>query len=296
MGKKKPEDKFTKRRLRTSWLTSLISISLVLFILGSLAMIILHSQKLSIQLKENFRVDVYIKNSAKDADIIRLKKTIDLKDAVKKAHYISADEAAAEYKKEIGEDFVNFLDGTNPLPASIEVYLNESYANVDSLKIFSDDIVKNNIVEEVEYHESYIKEINENIAKISLFLLILGGAMLLISFALINNTIRLSVYSQRFNIRTMQLIGATQRFIRRPFIRQGIIQGFISAIIAIALIASILYRLKDEIPQIVSIEFIDLYLIVLGGIILLGILISYISSFFAVRKYLKIKLDNLYYL
>lgn len=295
MAKKKPEDKFTKRRLRTSYVTSVISISLVLFILGSLGMIILHSQKLSVQLKENFRVDIYLKSSAKEADIVRFKKTLDLRDAIKRAHYISTEEAAESFQEDLGEDFIKFLDGKNPLPASIEVYLTESYANVDSLRVFSEEIMENKIVEEVQYHESYIKKINENIAKISFFFLLFGGAMMLISIALINNTIRLSVYSQRFNIRTMQLIGATQRFIRRPFIKQGVIQGFVSAILAIAMIVAVLYRLKDEIPDIVTLDYLELYLLLLAGIIVLGILISWISSFFAVRKYLKIKLDNLYY-
>lgn len=293
--KKKPEDKFTKRRLRTSFVTSVISISLVLFILGALGMIILHSQKLRTEVKENFRVTVYLDKNSKEADIYRLKKTMDAKHAVRKTNYTSAIEAAEQFQNELGEDFIDFLDGENPLPPSIEVNLKEDYANVDSLEVLAAELNKMKIVDEVKYHETYIKKINENIAQISIFFLILGGFMMLISIALINNTLRLSVYSQRFNIRTMQLIGATQGFIRRPFIRQGILQGIISSFIAIAMIFGILYRIREYAPEYVSIENIDLYLILFGGIIITGIIISWLSSFFAVRKYLKIKLDNLYY-
>lgn len=290
----KKEDNFTKRRLRASYFTSVVSITLVLFVLGFLGLIVLHANMIGKHVKENIQMDVFMKKNANEAEIKRLKKELDATEGIKFTKEITAEEAKEIYKKEIGEDFIEFLDGENPLHASIEVHLNETYANVSELKKLSSKIQKKSIVEEVRFYEDYVDTINNNIARISIFFMIISGLLLLISIVLINNTIRLSVYANRFIIRSMKLIGATQSFIRKPFIWKGIVQGIISAVLSIGLLISILIKLSEYYPDLVNLNNIDLYLILFAGILLLGIIISWWSSSLSVRKFLKMKIDNLY--
>ncbi len=290
----KQEDKYTKKRLKASYITSVISITLVLFVLGSLGLVVLEAKMISKHLRENIRLTVYMKKDVKEAVVMRLKKFLDATDDVKSTRYVSPKEAADEYSEEIGEDFIQFLDGENPLHGSIEVYLYEAYANVDSLASLSTIIEKRKGVEDVRYHRSYVETINKNIGRISIFFLIVSVLLLLISIVLINNTIRLSVYSSRFLIRSMQLIGASQGFIRRPFIWQGIMQGVISAILTIGILIALMYKIQMYYPELINLRYIDMYLILFGGLLLIGILISWWSSSLAVRKYLHMKLDNIY--
>lgn len=290
----KQEDKYTKKRLKASYVTSVISITLVLFVLGSLGLVVLEAKMISKHLRENIRMTVHMKKDVKEADVMRLKKHLDATNDVKSTRYVSPEEAAKEYSEEIGEDFVHFLDGENPLQGSIEVYLNEAYANVDSLAALSSIIETRKGVEDVRYHKSYVETINKNIGRISIFFLIVSVLLLLISIVLINNTIRLSVYASRFLIRTMQLIGATQGFIRRPFIWQGIWQGIISAFLTILMLIALMYKIQTYYPELINLRFIDMYLILFGGLVVVGILISWWSSALAVRKYLRMKLDNIY--
>ena len=290
----KKEDKYTKKRLKASYLTSVISITLVLFVLGSLGLVILQAKLISKHVRENIQLTVFMNKDAKDAEIMRLKKYLDAKPDVKSTKEISSEEAAEIYSKEIGEDFVKFLDGENPLHASIEVYLNEEYANVDSLAKLSSIIETHKGVEEVRFHRNYVEIINKNIGRITMVFIGVAILLLLISIVLINNTIRLAVYSSRFLIRTMQLIGATPGFIRRPFVWQGIIQGVISAVLALGVLAAILYKASIYYPDLVNIKFIDMYLILFAGVLLIGVLISWWSSSLAVRKYLRMTLDHIY--
>lgn len=291
---KKPEDKFTKRRLRASYVTSVVSITLVLFLLGFFGLIVLHAKKISTHVKENIQLNVYFNKDVNPAEILRMKKMLEVSEGVKSTTYISKEEGAKLHQEIYGEDFISFLDGENPIPASIEVHLNEEFANVDSLRNLANQLKENLIVEDVVFHEDYVKSINDNIAKISLFFLIFSGLLLLIAIILINNTIRLSVYANRFLIRTMKLIGATQGFIRRPFIFRGIVQGFIGAILSIGLLMLILVKLHPYAKDIINVNNLNLYMILFGAIILVGIVISWISTYFAVRKFLKMKIDNLY--
>jgi len=290
----KQEDKYAKKRLKASYLTSIISITLVLFVLGSLGLVILQAKLISKHVRENIQLTVFMKKGVKEADIMRLKKYLDAKHDIKSTKMVSSEEAAKVYSEEIGEDFIKFLDGENPLHASIEVYMNEDYANVDSLAQLSAIIETRKGVEEVRFHKNYVEKINKNIGRITLIFLGVVVMLLLISIVLINNTIRLSVYSSRFIIRTMQLIGATQGFIRKPFVWRGIIQGIISAFLTIGVLIAILYKINMYYPDLVNIQFIDMYLMLFGGIILVGVLISWWSSTLAVRKYLRMTLDNIY--
>jgi len=290
----KQEDKYAKKRLKASYLTSIISITLVLFVLGSLGLVVLQAKLISKHVRENIQLEVHMAKSVKEADVMRLKKYLDAKHDVKSTKYISPEEAAKDYSEEIGEDFIKFLDGENPLHASIQVNLNEEYANVDSLAQLAAIIETHKGVEDVRFHKSYVEKINKNIGRITLLFMGVAIMLLLISIVLINNTIRLSVYSSRFIIRTMQLIGATQGFIRKPFVWRGIIQGIISALLTIGLLIAILYQINGYYPDLVNIQFIDMYLILFAAVLVIGVLISWWSSSLAVRKYLRMTLDNIY--
>lgn len=288
------DEKYNKRRLKGSYFTTIVSISLVLFMLGLLGLIILHSKKLSDYVKENIGFSIIMKEKVKEAGIIQLQKILDATPYVKSTHYITKEEAGKEFAEELGEDFTSFL-GYNPLLPTIEVRFRAEYANNDSLTIIKDKILANNNVKEVWYQESLVDLVNKNVRKIGIIILGFTGLLLIIAIALINNTIRLSVYSKRFIIRSMQLVGATRRFISKPFIMKGIFQGVISALIAIALLVGVIYISQREMPELVNIQELDLFLSLFGIVILLGVFITWLSNYFAVRKYIKIKSDNLYY-
>ncbi len=290
----KHEEKYNKRRLKSSYITTVVSISLVLFMLGLLGLIVMHAQKISNQVKENIGFSIFMKESAKEADVIQFQKSLDASRFSKSTEYITSDQAAINVSKNLGEDFVSFL-GSNPLTAQIDVRLNAAYANNDSLAVIEKQILKNDVVKEVYYQKSLVQLVNENIRKISLVFLSFSSLLLVIAIALINNTIRLSVYSNRFLIKTMQLVGATQHFIRKPFLFKGIVSGIYGALIAIVFLSGVLYVAQQNFPDLVNIQEIDLYLSVFGIVLLLGILFSWISTFLAVRKYLNMKTDSLYY-
>ena len=287
------EDKISRRRLQTSTATTIISISLVLFMLGLLGLIVLHAHKLSNYVKENIGFSVIIKEDIKEAGIIEFQKKLDLEAFVKSTDYITRERAAKELTESLGEDFVDFL-GYNPLLASIDIRLKADYANNDSLNMLEQKLLANPRVKEVFYHKSLVELVNQNIRRISLVLLAFTLVLLLISIALINNTIRLSVYSKRFIIRSMQLVGATQRFIRKPFLLKSLWHGLLSAIIAIVLLGVVLYFSRSILPELVDMQDIDMFLSLFGIVTLLGLFITGFSTLFAVRKFLRISQDRLY--
>jgi len=261
--------------------------------LGLLALTVFHAKKLSDYVRENIGFRVYIKEDAPVEDIILLQKRLNAKAFVKTSEYISPEQAARELTAELGEDFIDFL-GYNPLPPSIDLRVRAVYANVDSLELIESTLMQEPVVKEVFYQKSLVQLINKNIRRISYVLLGFSGLLLLIAMALINNTIRLSVYSKRFIIRTMKLVGATRGFIGRPFIIRGILQGLYSAILAIILLCVILYFLMKQVPELVNLYDLYLYLAVFGLVIIIGMFLAWISTYFAVRKYLKMKEDDLY--
>lgn len=283
----------TKRRLISSYFTTIISISLVLFMLGILGLILLNTQQISNHVKENIGFSIILKNGIKDVDINQIKKTLDAENYVKATHFIHPDSAAAELKRDLGEDFISFL-GYNPLLPSIDVKLNADYANTDSLSIIEADLLNNTNIKEVIYQKDLVSLVNQNVKKISLYMLAFSGLLLFIATALINNTIRLSIYSKRFLIKTMQLVGARHSFIRRPFVLQGIGNGIVSAFIAISLIIVVLYYLQQQYPELIDFRNFELYGALFLIMIVLGILISWISTNLAVRKYLRIQTGDLY--
>jgi len=287
------ENQIVKRRLTSSYLTTVISISLVLFLLGVAGFLILNVQNLSRHVKENIGFNIELKNNVREADIQQFRKILDATQYVKSTEYITREQAAIETQKALGEDFISFL-GYNPLPASIKVKLNAPWANPDSIAKIESYLKKYPQINEIYYRKSLIHEINDNVNKISLIIFSFTLLLLFIALALINNTIRLSVYSQRFLIHTMQLVGATRGFIRRPFIFKGAYYGLLSAMISILLLLGTIYIIQNQIEGLIDFVEPDILAILFAGVILAGIIISSISTFFAVNKYLNLNTDALY--
>jgi cell division transport system permease protein len=271
-----------------------ISVSLVLFLLGILGSILINAKELSDYLRESLSFSIMVDDNAKEADIRMLQKDLDAKLYVKSTEYVSKDEAASKMKEALGEDFINFL-GENPLPPSIDIYLYANYTSPDSVAKIEKYVLEYPFVKEVYYPESLLFLINENVRKISLFLLVISSFLLLIALTIINNTIRLSIYSRRFLIRTMQLVGATRAFIRRPFIVQSIFHGLMAALIAMSLLMGLLYLIEKEFFMMFSSDSNKLLLLLGASIIIVGVLINIISTFFSVNRYLSISEDQLYY-
>lgn len=291
---KNKETGYSKTQLRSSYLTLVISVSLVLFLLGVLGLILINAKELSDYFRESLSFSVMLDDDSKEADIRMLQKDLDAKLYVKSTEYVSKDEAAAKMKEDLGEDFINFL-GDNPLPPSIDVFLFAGYTSPDSVAKIEKYVLEYPFVKEVYYQESLLFLINENVKKISLFLLVISSFLFLIALTIINNTIRLSIYSRRFIIRTMQLVGATRAFIRRPFLVQSAFQGLVAALIAMSLLMGLLYLVEKEFFLMFSFESTKLLLLLGISIIVIGIFINIISTFFSVNRYLSISEDKLYY-
>ncbi len=271
----------------------MVSIALVLFMLGLIGFLVLNAKKLSDYVKENIGFTVFLREGINEADAFKIQKILDTKHYVKETTYVTAEQAARDFQNEIGENFIDFL-GFNPLVPSIDVRLHANYANPDSIKMIEKDLQEFTEIKEVHYQKSLVSLINENVKKISLFILIISGILFLIAFALINNTIRLAVYSKRFLIRTMQLVGATNRFIRRPILTTSLVQGSVGAITAIAMLTGMIYLLQKELEGIIGFDDFTILAILYSSVFILGEIINWISTYFAVNKYLKIKTDKLY--
>jgi cell division transport system permease protein len=236
---------------------------------------------------------VILKDNVRTVDIFQIQKALDAKPYVKETKYIDKEQAAKELQEELGEDFIEFI-GHNPLLPSIEVKFLASYANNDSIAVIEDELKEFEQIKEVYYQKNLIHTVNENVRRITALVLIFSGFLLLIAIALINNTIRLSVYSKRFIIRTMQLVGATANYIRRPFLIKSVIQGTIGALFAIACLLGLVYFLQDMMNGVISLNEINILGILFAIVLLLGIILNCISTFAAVTKYIKIKTDKLY--
>ena len=289
------EDTYYRKRINSSYITSVISITLVLFTLGILGLIVLQANSLSNYIKENIGFEIIIKPGVKEADILYLQKTLDLEPFVKTTEYITKEEASERLTDMLGEEFTGFLgEEENPLLPSIDIRFHADWANNDSLAVIEEIILANDYVKEVYYQKSLVHIINKNVRRISLILLGFSLLLLFIAMALINNTIRLSVYSKRFTIRSMQLIGATEQFIRRPFILKGLLQGVISAVITMLLISIIIMALKSNIPELAVLIGPELIVFLFAIILIIGMLFVGISTYFAVNKYLRMRTERLY--
>ena len=287
-------EKYQKRRLISSYFSVVISVSLVLFLLGLLGLLVLNTKKVADHFKEKIALTIYLKDSAKEIEITQLKQSLALAEYTKSAVYVSKEQAAEEHSATIGENFMEFL-GYNPLQNSIDVYLLADYVSPETLEEINAEISSKDFVDEVIYDKPLIALLNDNVKKISFWVLVISGVFLFIAFLLINSSIRLSVYAKRFTIKTMQMVGATKRFIRRPFIWRSIKLGILGSILAMIGMALVLYYLNK------SFEELDLIgdTLLLGAlflfIFLMGILIAWISTFFATQRFLNLQTDELYY-
>ncbi|HEX7413610.1 MAG TPA: permease-like cell division protein FtsX [Bacteroidia bacterium] len=283
-----------QNKIKTSSVTVIISLSLVLFLLALVGWVFINARLIINHVKENVGFQVYLKVDAPQPEIDKLKKTMDAAPYIKSATYKSKEAAAEEMKKKTGDDFVTFL-GFNPLPSSINANIKAEYANPDSLAWIEKEIASEKIVREVVYQKVLVENINKNTKKISAIILFFSLILIVIAVALINNTIRLSIYAKRFLIRTMYLVGATQSFIRKPFILSGIVNGVIAGIIADIMVVVFIIASNKFIPELLVVQNPNYLLILFLLTILLGIIISGLSVAISVRKYLRLKAEDLYF-
>ncbi|MDA9254292.1 permease-like cell division protein FtsX [Flavobacteriaceae bacterium] len=287
-------DSYQKRRLRSSYFSVVISIALVLFMVGFLGLVLLKSTQVANHFKEEVVITLFLKNDTSKEQIENLRTSLLKELFTRKIIYISKGDAAKFYAEDLGEDFVNYL-GTNPLKNSIDIYLNPGFVTPEKMQEISDKFNKNSFVFEVSYDKPLVTFLTQNIQKVSFWLFAISSFFGLVALILINSSIRLSVYSKRFNIKTMQMVGATKGFIRKPFIWSGVRLGFIGAIISLAGLAAVIYYIDQKIPtlQLVT-DYVTLAYLG-GGILLIAFIISWLSTFFATQRFLNLQTDELYY-
>ncbi|HON51615.1 MAG TPA: permease-like cell division protein FtsX [Bacteroidales bacterium] len=289
----KRQNKLIQQRIISSYSSTLISVALVLFILSLVGLIVLNEHKISNHIKEKVGFTIFLKQDVKEADLQGLRKRLDAMEMVKSTEYVSAEEASKRLAVTLGKDYIDLAQG-NPVPPSIEVRLFAEYATAENFVKIEQQMQGNEYVDTIHYDRLHIQTLNLNLKRISFFLLGLGLLLFGISIVLIHNTIRLSVYSKRFIINTMQLVGATNAYIRQPFILRGAFQGFVSALIAIALLSGFLFFLQKEIKDFIKYLDFELLGILFLSIILIGIALSTIATYFAVNRFLNIHKDDLY--
>ncbi|WP_455586086.1 cell division protein FtsX [Bacteroides sp.] len=277
------------------FITSSISTTLVLLLLGLVVFFVLAAHNLSIYVRENINFSVLISDDMKEADILKLQKKWDKEPFVKQTEYISKKQALKEQTEAMGTDPEEFL-GYNPFTASIEIKLHSDYANSDSIAKIEKMIRKNTNIQEVLYQRELIDLVNENIRNISLVLLALAVVLTLISFALINNTIRLAIYSKRFLIHTMKLVGASWSFIRRPFLRRNIWSGVLAGIMADAILMGTAYWLVSYEPELIRVITPEVMLLVSASVLVFGVVITFMCAYLSINKYLRMKASTLYYI
>ena len=288
-----PNSISNKLRVRSSSVTTIVSLSLVLFLLGLVGLILINTKKIADHFKETIGFQLIMNDGAKEGDITKLQRLLDASPFVKSSKFISKEEAAKMLQQDLGEDFISFI-GYNPLKPSIDIRLNADYAVPDSLIGIEHMILENKIVKEVVYPKALLSTMNANMHKAALVLLAFSVLMLLIAIALINNTIRLAIYSKRFIIKTMQLVGATRAFIGLPFVLKGVRQGIYSSLVAILLLLLIMYITQRQFPDLLVVQDSATLLKVFGLVVLLGITIGAISTALAVRKYLRLRTNQLH--
>lgn len=287
-------DSYQKRKLVSSYISVVISIALVLFLLGCLGLLVINSKKVADHFKEQVVMTIYINDTAKEVEVNQLKKSLAMADYSKEAVYVSKEDAAELMKTENGEDFMNFL-GFNPLKNSIDVFLKADFVTSEKLTEISDELTQKDFVEEVRYDNDLVELMNNNVKKISLWVLIISAIFTLIAVLLINSSIRLAVYSKRFIIKTMQMVGATKSFIRRPFIWQSVKLGIIGSVVALIGMAIVLYYSDQTFPELQLLQNTVLIIALFIGIFILGVIITWISTFIATQRFLNLKTDQLYY-
>lgn len=287
-------DSYQKRRLQSSYISVIVSIALVLFMVGILGLILLKSNKVANHFKEKVAMTLFLKNDIKFKSIEQLQDSLNNSAITKRTRYVSKKQAAKEYSKDIGEDFLQFL-GTNPLKNSIDLFLKADYVSPEKMTELAKQFNNHKLIAEVSYDKPLIELLTKNIKRISFWLLVISAFFGLIAIILINSSIRLSIYAKRFNIKTMQMVGATKRFIRRPFIWQSIKLGLLGAVIALLGLAGVVYYLDQFVPALELLkDYISLGYLV-GGVLLSAFIITWLSTYFATQRFLNLNTEELYY-
>ena len=290
----KEENKIIRRRLRNAYASSIISISLVLLLIGIAALLIVNARSVSDYFKENMQLSVILKPDVSDEDALSYQKSVETLPFIKGTRLVTREEGAAELAGMLGDDFLSVFE-TSPVPVSLEITLQADYVAPDSVAFVRRTLSASDKVEEVEYQQSLVETLNANLAKISLVLGVFILLMLFISFVLINNTVRLGVFSRRFTVHTMQLVGATRRFIRKPFMNGALLQGLVSSVLALVALAGVLALLRRSFPQMFAVIELRSLLIVAGTVIMCGVAICLLSTYLVVNKLVSLDKDRLYY-
>ena len=290
----KGENNIIGRRLANSYLSSVISISLVLLLVGIASLLLVNARSVSDYFKENMQVSVLMKQNVSEKSARQFQDKLDGMRFIRSSEFISKEQGQKEMAELLGDDFLSVFE-TSPIPVSIDVTLDADYVSADSLDMVRREISESSLVDEVVYQRSLVDALNANLSRISMVIGVFIILLLFISFVLINNTVRLNVYARRFTVHTMKLVGATRSFIRGPFLVQSVFQGLFSAFIAIIALLGILFVIRREFLQLFAIFRLELLLAVMGIVLVAGVLICFISTWFVVDKLVSLKKDELYY-
>lgn len=290
----KTDNKIMRRRLANAYLSSVISISLVLLLVGLASMLLVNAKGVSNYFKENMQVTVMMKQNVTEEEAVEFQDVLDGERFIGSTTLVTREQGRREMEDLLGEDFLDIFE-TSPIPVSIDVTLKADYVSVDSLEVVKEAISASDLVDEVEYQSSLVDALNANLSRISMIMGVFIALLLFISYVLINNTVRLNVFSRRFTIHTMKLVGATRSFIRAPFLVQAAFQGVFSAFIAIIALVGILYFMRSEFEQLFEIFRLDLLLTVMAIVLVSGLVICMTSTWFVVNRLVSLRKDDLYY-
>lgn len=290
----KSENKIMRRRLRNAYLSSIISISLVLLLIGIASLLLVNAKAVSDYFKEHMQVSVMMKQTVQESEALAFKEILDQQPFIRSSEFVSREQGRIEMAQMLGDDFLDVFE-TSPIPVSIDVTLDAEYVSADSIEVVKAKILESQEVEEVVYQKTLIDALNANLNNISMVLGVFIALLLFISFVLINNTVRLSVFARRFTIHTMKLVGATRSFIRAPFLGKSILQGVFAAMIAIIALLGLLYYVRSEFEQLFDVFKVEMLLVVLGIVLVSGIVICLVSTWLGVNKLMSLSKDELYY-
>ena len=288
------DNRIMRRRLRNAYLSSVISISLVLLLVGVASMLLVNAKSVSDYFKENMQISVLMKQNVSDEDALEYRELLDGERYIKSTTFVSKEQGRKELAEQLGEDFLDVFE-TSPIPVSIDVTLVAAYVSSDSLEVVRAEIAESPLVEEVVYQRSLVDALNANLSRISMVLGVFIALLLFISFVLINNTVRLSVFARRFTIHTMKLVGATRSFIRAPFLLQSAFQGVFAAFLAIIVLLGLMFLMRSSFAQLFEIFRMELLLLVMGIVLVSGLALCLISTYFVVNKLISLHKDELYY-
>jgi len=287
-------ERYQRRRLISSYFSVVLSIALVLFLLGILGLLVLNTKKLADHFKEKITVSVFLKDTAKPVEVDQLQKSLAMADYTRSAIYVSKEDAIETIREDIGDNPMELL-GYNPLKNSFDVNLKANFVSMDQIQEIAESLKQKSFVDSVVYEELTIQLLTDNVEKISLWILLISNVFTVIAVLLINSSIRLSIYSKRFIIKTMQMVGATKTFIRKPFIANNVKLGLYGALIALLALGGVLYYIHTTFPELGVFEDVAVLVGLFLGVLVLGILISYISTFFATQRFLNLRTNDLYY-